>query len=197
MTASSNQAATDDAGPMAPRSDLLAWIDLEMTGLDPRENTIIEMATLITDSNLEPIAEGPNIAIHQSEDELAKMDEWNVSHHMSSGLVELVRSSEIDLASAERMTLDFLAEHCQPQTALLCGNTIGNDRRFLFFHMPALEEFFHYRSIDVSSIKEVTRRWFPTAQRFSKHSGHRALDDIRSSIEELRYYREVFFRDLS
>ena len=179
---------------MAPRSDLLAWMDLEMTGLDPYENTIIEIATLITDFELNLIAAGPNLAIHQPEEELTKMDEWNVTHHMSSGLVKMVRASKIDIGTAEQMTIDFLTEYCKPQTALLCGNTIGNDRRFLFFHMPRLEEFFHYRSIDVTSIKELTRRWYPNSEKFAKNSGHRALDDIRSSIDELRFYREAFFR---
>ncbi|RAH15957.1 MAG: oligoribonuclease [Methanobacteriota archaeon] len=178
---------------MSLRDDLLVWIDLEMTGLDPYENTIIEIATIITDSQLSVIAEGPNLVINQSDEELGKMDSWNVSHHTSNGLIEKVRKSEINLRQAEEMTLDFLSKYCVPKTALLCGNTIGTDRLFLFFHMKELEKFIHYRSIDVTSIKELTRRWYPKGKKYRKNSGHRALDDIRGSIEELKLYRENFF----
>lgn len=180
---------------MSLRDDLLVWIDLEMTGLDPHENTIIEIASIITDSELSIIAEGPNIVIHQPESELQKMDEWNVSHHTSNGLIEMVRESKINLEKAEEMTCEFLSNYCIPNTALLCGNTIGTDRLFLFFHMKKLEEFVHYRSIDVTSIKEVTRRWYPKGKKYRKNSGHRALDDIKGSIEELKLYREHFFLD--
>ncbi|MAT48658.1 MAG: oligoribonuclease [Euryarchaeota archaeon] len=180
---------------MSLRDDLLVWIDLEMTGLDPYENKIIEIASIVTDSELSIIAEGPNIVIHQSEEELAKMDEWNVSHHTKNGLIEKVRSSSIDTKTAEQMTCDFLAKYCEPNTALLCGNTIGTDRLFLFFQMQELEKFVHYRSIDVTSVKELTRRWYPKGKKYRKNSGHRALDDIRGSIEELKLYREHFFRE--
>ena len=180
---------------MSLREDLLVWIDLEMTGLDPHENKIIEIASIITDSELLIVAEGPNIVINQPEEELAKMDEWNVSHHTANGLVKKVRKSSISLKEAEQMTCDFLAKYCVPNTALLCGNTIGTDRLFLFFHMPDLEKFVHYRSIDVTSVKELTRRWYPRGKKYRKDSGHRALDDIRGSIEELKLYREYFFRE--
>ena len=179
---------------MSLRDDLLVWIDLEMTGLDPHENKIIEIATIITDSELSIIAEGPNIVINQPEEELDKMDDWNVSHHTENGLIEKVRKSSIDTRSAEQMTCDFLSKYCEPNTALLCGNTIGTDRLFLFFHMQELEKFLHYRSIDVTSIKELTIRWYPKGKKYRKNSGHRALDDIKGSIEELELYRENFFR---
>jgi oligoribonuclease len=180
---------------MSLRSDLLVWIDLEMTGLDPHENKIIEIASIITDSELSIIAEGPNIIISQPEEELVKMDEWNVSHHTSNGLIDKVRKSSIDTKAAEQITCEFLAKYCTPNTALLCGNSIGTDRLFLFFHMQELEKFVHYRSIDVTSVKELTRRWYPKGKKYRKNSGHRALDDIRGSIEELKLYREHFFRE--
>ena len=178
---------------MSLRDDLLVWIDLEMTGLDPYENKIIEIASIITDSELTIIAEGPNIVIHQPEEELVKMDDWNVSHHTENGLIEKVRKSSIDSKTAEKMTYDFLAKYCVPNTALLCGNSIGTDRLFLFFYMQELEKFVHYRSIDVTSVKELTRRWYPKGKKYRKNSGHRALDDIKGSIEELKLYRENFF----
>lgn len=180
---------------MSLRDDLLVWIDLEMTGLDPHENTIIEIASIITDSELSIISEGPSIVINQSEEELEKMDDWNVSHHTANGLIEKVRESKINLKTAEEMTYNFLSKYCIPNTALLCGNTIGTDRLFLFFHMKKLEKFLHYRSIDVTSIKELTRRWYPKGKKYRKNSGHRALDDIKGSIEELKLYRENYFLD--
>ena len=172
----------------------LVWIDLEMTGLDPVENVIIEIATLVTDSELNIVAEGPNIVIFQPEEELEKMDEWNQTHHTSNGLIEAVRESEISTATAELRTLDFLKEHCEHGQSLLCGNTIGQDRRFLRAHMPNLQDFFHYRSIDVTSVKELAKRWYPSVQGFRKPSGHRALDDIKGSIDELRHYRKEIFQ---
>ncbi len=175
-------------------SNRLVWIDLEMTGLDPVENKIIEIATVVTDADLNIIAEGPNIAIFQPEEELEKMNEWNVEHHTANGLIEQVKESEVSDATAEVRTLDFLQEHCEQGQSPLCGNTIGQDRRFLRRYMPDLEEFFHYRSIDVSSVKELARRWYPEMGNFRKPSGHRALDDIKSSIEEMRHYRETIFR---
>ena len=176
------------------KSDRLIWIDLEMTGLDPEENVIIEIATIVTDGNLNVIAEGPNLAIFQPEEELAKMDEWNIKHHTANGLIEAVKESEITTATAEIRTLEFLREHCEPGRSPLCGNTIGQDRRFLRAHMPELQEFCHYRSIDVTSVKELSNRWFPDAVQFHKPTGHRALDDINGSIQELTHYRKTIFK---
>ena len=175
-------------------SDKLIWIDLEMTGLDHEENVIIEIATLVTDSELNIIAEGPNIAIFQPDDELEKMDEWNVTHHTANGLIDAVRESEVSTATAEIRTLEFLREHCEPGQSLLCGNTIGQDRRFLRAHMPDLQEFCHYRSIDVTSVKELSTRWYPNERQFNKPTGHRALDDIKGSIQELAHYRQTVFK---
>jgi len=175
-------------------SDRLIWIDLEMTGLDPEENVIIEIATIVTDSDLNIIAEGPNLAIFQPEEELEKMDDWNVTHHTANGLIEAVRESEVSNATAEVRTLEFLREYCEAGQSLLCGNTIGQDRRFLRAHMPELQEFCHYRSIDVSSVKEISNRWYPKEKGFQKPSGHRALDDIKGSIAELAHYRESIFK---
>ena len=175
-------------------SDKLIWIDLEMTGLDPEENVIIEIASIITDNELNIIAEGPNLAIFQPEDELEKMDEWNVTHHTANGLIDAVRESEVSTATAEIRTLEFIREHCEPGQSLLCGNTIGQDRRFLRAHMPELQEFCHYRSIDVSSVKEISNRWYPNEKGFNKPTGHRALDDIKGSIRELSHYRKSIFK---
>ena len=180
--------------PPFMKSDRLIWIDLEMTGLDPEENVIIEIATIVTDGNLNVIAEGPNLAIFQPEEELDKMDEWNITHHTANGLIEAVKASEITNATAEIRTLEFLREHCEPGQAPLCGNTIGQDRRFLRAHMPELQEFCHYRSIDVTSLKELSRRWYPDAPQFHKPTGHRALDDIKGSIQELVHYRKTIFK---
>jgi oligoribonuclease len=169
----------------------LVWMDLEMTGLHPDKNRIIEMATIVTDSHLNVLAEGPVLAVHQSEEELAKMDSWNVKHHGDSGLIERVRASEITEAMAEQQTLDFLKEFVKADKSPLCGNTICQDRRFLFRYMPKLESFFHYRLLDVSTLKILAQRWAPqVADGFQKESTHQALQDIRDSIEELRYYRE-------
>lgn len=179
---------------MAATDTPLVWMDLEMTGLDPDANVIIEIATVITDSQLELIKEGPVFAIHQSEAELAKMDEWNRTHHGDSGLTERVRRSTVDTAAAEQATLAFLREHVAENTAPLCGNSIHQDRRFLYRHMPALEAYLHYRIVDVSTVKELAKRWNPAAtEGFVKREAHLALDDIRESIEELRHYRERFF----
>lgn len=173
----------------------LVWIDLEMTGLDPDENVIIEIATLITDSNLDVIAEGPALAVHQSEAELAKMDEWNRTHHGASGLTERVRASKVDTAEAERLTLEFVKAHVGERKAPLCGNSVHQDRRFLYRYMPALEAWLHYRIVDVSTVKELARRWNPAAiDAVQKKEAHLALDDIRESVAELRHYRDHFFR---
>jgi len=174
--------------------DNLVWIDCEFTGLDPTENRIIEIATIITDAELNIIAEGPCLVINQPADLLAGMDEWNTTHHTGSGLVEKVLASEIDDAEAERQTLEFVREHTNSKSSPLCGNTISQDRRFLRRYMPELHAHFHYRSIDVSTVKELAKRWNPDIPSMEKAGGHRALDDIRESVAELAYYRERIFK---
>jgi oligoribonuclease len=179
---------------MSVNAENLVWIDLEMTGLDPEQNVVLEIATIVTDKDLNVLAEGPVIAIYQSAAELAKMDEWNVRTHTGSGLVARVEASHYDEATAVTETLAFLREWLPEQTSPLCGNSIGQDRRFMIKHMPALEAFFHYRSIDVSTIKELVRRWQPDVlTQFSKRGTHMALDDIRESIAELQFYRQHVF----
>ena len=173
----------------------MVWIDLEMTGLDPDENTIIEIATIVTESDLSIVAEGPSFAIDVGKEELAKMDNWNVKHHTENGLLDRIQSDGVSMGNAERQTVEFLKEHCSPGQSPLCGNTIGQDRRFLRRYMPELHDFFHYRSVDVTSIKILARSWYPEVGKWRKNSGHRALDDIRGSIEELSYYRDKLFRD--
>ncbi len=174
---------------MAQRDNLI-WIDLEMTGLDPDADRIIEIATIVTDSQLEVVAEGPVIAVHQPDSLLDTMDEWNTRHHNNSGLVERVRASSYSEADAERETLDFLVRHVDKGASPMCGNSICQDRRFLWRSMSELEAFFHYRNLDVSTLKELARRWVPgVLDGLTKQNTHRALDDIRESIEELRYYR--------
>ena len=176
-------------------SDRLIWIDLEMTGLDPESDRIIEIATIVTDSNLETVAEGPVIAVHQSDTLMDSMDEWCTRTHGASGLTQRVRESRISEAEGEAQTLAFLRQHLEPGTSPMCGNSICQDRRFLARYMPELEAFFHYRNLDVSTIKELARRWKPDAlSGFSKKGTHLALDDIRESIAELKHYRETFFR---
>tara|TARA_B100000945_G_scaffold61762_1_gene45977 strand:+ start:15024 stop:15524 length:501 start_codon:yes stop_codon:yes gene_type:complete len=166
-----------------------------MTGLDPDENTIIEIATIVTESDLSIVAEGPSFAIDVGKEELAKMDNWNVKHHTENGLLDRIESDGVLMENAERRTLEFLKQHCSPGQSPLCGNTIGQDRRFLRRYMPELHDFFHYRSVDVTSIKILARSWYPELGKWRKNSGHRALDDIRGSIEELAYYRDKLFRD--
>lgn len=179
---------------MAKDSDNLIWIDLEMTGLQPDSDRIIEIATVVTDKQLEILAEGPVIAIHQDDAVLAGMDEWNTRQHNGSGLVKRVRDSATTEADAERRTLAFLAEYLDPGASPMCGNSICQDRRFLARWMPTLEAFFHYRNVDVSTIKELARRWYSgRADGFAKQSTHLALQDIYDSIEELRYYRSNLF----
>ncbi len=176
---------------MKPDKDNLIWIDLEMTGLDPFNDAIIEIATVVTDKELNILAEGPVLAIHQSDERLAGMDDWNQKQHGGSGLVERVRASDIDEAEAERQTLAFLEQYTVAGESPMCGNSICQDRRFLARCMPKLEAYFHYRNLDVSTLKELTRRWAPqVAESFKKDSSHLALDDIRDSIEELQFYRQ-------
>ena len=171
--------------------DNLIWIDLEMTGLDPQTDLIIEIATIVTDSQLNLLAEGPVLAIHQGDAILAAMDDWNRKQHGQSGLVDRVRASRIDEREAERQTLEFLRQHVPPGQSPMCGNSICQDRRFMARCMPELEAYFHYRNLDVSTLKELGRRWFPDRIKgFNKSSTHLALQDIRDSIDELRFYRE-------
>ncbi|MGA7986926.1 MAG: oligoribonuclease [Candidatus Dormiibacterota bacterium] len=175
---------------------MLAWMDLEMTGLDPMRNVIVEIATLLTDDELRPLAEGPDIVIHATTDDLDLMDGVVRTMHTRSGLLDAIQRSDSTVADAARQTLEFLREHiAQARTVPLCGNSIGTDRRFLAAHMPEVEEFLHYRSIDVSSVKELCRRWYPhvLARAPAKKETHRALDDIRESIAELAYYRTTIF----
>ncbi len=173
----------------------LIWVDLEMTGLDPETHKIIEIASIVTDSELNILAEGPVLAVHQSEDELAKMDDWCTNTHTASGLVERVRNSKISEQDAVEQTITFLEKWVPKGVSPICGNSIGQDRRFLYKHMPELEEYFHYRYLDVSTLKELTRRWKPEVlDGFSKQGTHLALDDICESIAELKYYRETIFK---
>ena len=172
----------------------LIWIDLEMTGLDTETEAIIEIATLVTDKDLNVLAEGPVMAIHQPEAMLAGMDEWNTRQHGQSGLVERVCNSTTTLAEAEQATIAFLKQFVDERQSPMCGNSICQDRRFLARQMPSLEAFFHYRNLDVSSVKEIIRRWRPELMKgFNKQSSHLAMADIKDSIAELTYYRDVFF----
>ena len=182
-----------------PRTVLrvLVWMDLEMTGLDHDTDVIVEIATIVTDDDLAIVAEGPDLVVHADEEALGAMGDVVRSMHTTSGLLEKIRASTLDLADAGTQTLDFIKGHVpEPRTVPLCGNSIGTDRRFLARWLPEIEEHLHYRSVDVSSIKELARRWYPeaVAKAPGKHGTHRALDDIRESIAELRYYREAVFR---
>jgi oligoribonuclease len=177
------------------KSKTLIWIDMEMTGLEPDTDRIIEIATLVTDADLNIIAEGPVLAVHQSEQALAAMDDWNQRTHGASGLIDRVRASTIGDAEAERLTLEFLQNFADPRSSPMCGNSIHQDRRFMVRYMPKLEAFFHYRNLDVSTVKELAKRWRPELPAgFAKKGTHQALDDIHESIDELKYYREHFFR---
>jgi oligoribonuclease len=176
---------------------MLAWMDLEMTGLDPQVNTIVEIATLITDDDLKIVAEGPDLVVHQPPQQLAIMEPVVRTMHTRSGLLARIEASTLSLDEAGRRTLEFLRAHVpEPRTVPLCGNSIGTDRRFLAAWLPEIEAHLHYRSVDVSTIKELARRWYPDVLKAAppKVGSHRALDDIRESIEELRYYRQHIFR---
>jgi len=167
---------------------------MEMTGLDPVVDAILEIASLVTDNDLNIIAEGPVLAVHQNEEILARMDDWNVEHHTESGLVERVRRSAVSVTEAQALTLAFVQRHAEKHSAPLCGNTVWQDRRFLKAYMPTLEDWLHYRIVDVSTVKELARRWKPElVDRFRKRNTHRALDDIRESVAELKHYRDAFF----
>ncbi|MEP4486955.1 MAG: oligoribonuclease [Halioglobus sp.] len=176
-------------------ADNLIWVDLEMTGLDPDNDVVIEIATIVTDSNLNKLAEGPVIAIHTDDSRLAAMDEWNTSHHTSSGLVDRVRASKHSPELAASETIEFLRAWVPPNASPMCGNSICQDRRFMARHLPELEQYFHYRNLDVSTLKILMQRWRPSLEGgFRKSATHLALDDIRESIDELRYYRDYFIR---
>ena len=172
------------------------WMDLEMTGLDPGKDVIVEIATLVTDDDLNVVAEGPDLVVHQPDAALAVMEAFVLDMHTKSGLLDAIRASTVSLDEAGAQTLAFIKEHApEPATVPLCGNSIGTDRRFLAAYLPAIENWLHYRSVDVSSVKELVRRWYPSvrADRPKKAGAHRALDDIRESVAELRYYRERVF----
>jgi oligoribonuclease len=175
---------------------MLVWMDLEMTGLDPATDVIVEIATIVTDDELVVVAEGPDLVVHQPDDVLARMDPFVVDMHTRSGLLDAIKASTMSLAEAGRLTLEFIRAHVpEPGQVPLCGNSIGTDRRFLAAHLPEIEAWLHYRSIDVSSVKELVKRWYPAVDRArpTKQGTHRALDDVRESINELRYYREQVF----
>ena len=175
-------------------SQPLIWIDCEMTGLDTKVDRILEIATLVTDSDLNIVAEGPEIAVRRPKAMLDAMNDWNTRHHTQSGLVDRVLSSEIDIDQADRMTREFIAEYAAEHAAPLCGNSVWQDRRFIDMEMPLTSRYLHYRNVDVSSFKEMARRWYPNLEPYKKANHHRALDDIRESIEELRYYRRLIFK---
>lgn len=180
---------------MSSNETNLVWLDLEMTGLEPADDVILEIATIVTDSDLNIIAEGPVFAIHQPDDVLNNMNPWCIETHGNSGLTQRCRESSTSLAAAEKATLTFLQQHVPAGASPMCGNSIGQDRRFINRYMPDFEKFFHYRNLDVSTIKELARRWKPEVlNKVNKTGVHLALDDIRESIEELKVYREYFFK---
>jgi oligoribonuclease len=175
--------------------DRLIWMDLEMTGLDPEKESIIEIATIVTNNDLDVIAEGPNLIIHQPPKILKAMDEWNQNQHGKSGLIDKVKTSKITLKQAEKETMDFLSAHCAAKKSPLCGSSVHHDRRFLIRYMPKLSEFLHYRHIDVSTVKALVERWYPKNKATPKHKdAHRALSDLHESIEDLRFLRAAYFQ---
>lgn len=178
---------------MAAKDGRLVWIDLEMTGLDVQKESIIEIATVVTDGELNILATGPNLAIQVSDILLQGMDEWNTTHHTASGLVERVRTQSVTVQEAELQTMEFLEKWVDKGTAPLCGNSVWNDKKFMEKEMPKLVDYLHYRMIDVSTVKELVRRWYPEVGRYQKKGAHLALDDILESIEELRFFRKRVF----
>ena len=178
---------------MDDKAQRMVWIDLEMTGLDIEKESIIEIATVITDSELKILAHGPNLAVKVSEELIAGMDDWNTKHHHQSGLVDRIRTEGVSIKDAEQQTLAFLKQWVDEKSAPLCGNSVWNDRRFLDKEMPLVAEFLHYRMVDVSTVKELARRWYPDLPRYPKKLSHLALDDILESIEELEYFRNQIF----
>ena len=188
-------ASAQTAATLQKNDQNLVWLDCEMTGLDPERDRIIEIAVVVTGPNLEPRIEGPAIAIHQSEEQLDLMDAWNRGTHGKSGLIDKVRASTVTEAEAERLVLDFVMQYVPKQSSPMCGNSIGQDRRFLVRYMPTLEAWFHYRNLDVSTLKELARRWRPDVfSAFKKQQAHTALADVHESIDELAHYREHFLR---
>lgn len=174
----------------------LAWVDMEMTGLDPMNDRIIEVAIVITDSNLNMVAEGPVIAVHQKDEVLAGMDDWNTRTHGNSGLTDRVKQSTINEEQAEAIILEWMSQYVGPNKTPMCGNSICQDRRFMARYMPKLEAYFHYRNLDVSTLKELAKRWSPvTCKKFTKKTKHTALSDILESVDELRFYKEHFIKD--
>ena len=179
--------------PNDPQAKVLIWMDLEMTGLDPEEDLIIEIASLATDWDLNKVSDGPDIAIHCPKERLDKMDEWCTEHHGESGLTQRCIESTVSQDEAERITLEWAQSLAPAGVTPLCGNSIHQDRRFLLKHMPQLDAFFHYRNIDVSTVKELAKRWYPGLEKFKKQGAHLALDDILESVEELKYYKSKVF----
>lgn len=176
------------------QDSLLVWIDMEMSGLNPMTDEVLEIAVLVTNKDLEVVAEGPQLIVNQPASLFTKMDNWNQEHHTKSGLWASVVSSQTTLAEAEKIVLDFLKQHVRPRQSPLCGNSINQDRMFLMRHMPSVHEYLHYRMIDVSCLKELVKRWYPGGPAApTKANHHRALDDIRESVAELRFYRQNFF----
>ncbi len=174
----------------------LVWLDLEMTGLDPEIHTILEVACIVSDKDLNILEEGPSMAIHQTTKALNTMDEWNIETHTASGLIARVKNSKIKLADADRILVEFVSKYVPEKKGVLCGNSIHQDKRFIYKYLPKLADYLHYRMIDVSSISELYKRWYPNELPFEKNATHLAYDDIKESIDQLKYYKETIFRNL-